>query len=38
VTTVYTVNREARLRELAGLDVGGVFTDDPRLALRVLRG
>jgi glycerophosphoryl diester phosphodiesterase len=37
-TTVYTVNREPRMRELRELGVGGIFTDDPRLALRVLRG
>jgi len=36
-TTVYTVNDEERMRELAGLGVDGVFTDCPdraRLALR----
>jgi glycerophosphoryl diester phosphodiesterase len=37
-TTVYTVNDAARLRELRDLGVSGVFTDDPRLALRVLGG
>jgi glycerophosphoryl diester phosphodiesterase len=35
-TTVYTVNDERRLRELRDLGVSGVFTDDPRLALRAL--
>jgi len=35
-TTVYTVNDPARLIELAGLGVTGVFTDRPDLALRVL--
>jgi glycerophosphoryl diester phosphodiesterase len=35
-TTVYTVNREPRMRELRDLGVSGIFTDDPRLALRVL--
>jgi glycerophosphoryl diester phosphodiesterase len=35
-TTVYTVNGEARIPELAGLGVSGVFTDRPDLALRVL--
>lgn len=33
---VYTVNDEARMRELAALGVGGVFTDRPDLLLRVL--
>jgi glycerophosphoryl diester phosphodiesterase len=37
-TMVYTVNDERRLLELRELGVGGVFTDDPRRALRVLRG
>jgi glycerophosphoryl diester phosphodiesterase len=35
-TTVYTVNDPARMRELRDLGVAGVFTDDPRLALRAL--
>jgi glycerophosphoryl diester phosphodiesterase len=35
-TAVYTVNREERMLELRELGVGGIFTDDPRLALRVL--
>jgi glycerophosphoryl diester phosphodiesterase len=34
--TVYTVNEEARLLELAGLGVDGLFTDRPDLALRTL--
>jgi glycerophosphoryl diester phosphodiesterase len=29
-TTVYTVNDERRMRELIGLGVDGIFTDDPR--------
>jgi glycerophosphoryl diester phosphodiesterase len=36
-TTVYTVNDEARMRELAELGVSGIFTDRPREALRWLR-
>lgn len=36
-TTVYTVNDERRLRELAALGVDGIFTDDPGLLLRVSR-
>jgi glycerophosphoryl diester phosphodiesterase len=36
-TTVYTVNDEARMLELAALGVTGVFTDRPREALRCLR-
>jgi glycerophosphoryl diester phosphodiesterase len=36
-TTVYTVNDDARMRELAALDVGGIFTDRPEQALRALR-
>jgi glycerophosphoryl diester phosphodiesterase len=36
-TTVYTVNGERRMRELRDLGVTGIFTDDPRLALRVVR-
>jgi len=35
-TTVYTVNDGARIRELAGLGVDGVFTDRPDLAREVL--
>ena len=35
-TTVYTVNDADRMRELAELGVGGIFTDRPELALRVL--
>ena len=35
-TTVYTVNRGRRMLELRDLGVGGIFTDDPRLALRTL--
>ncbi len=35
-TTVYTVNDEERLRELARLGVGGVFTDRPDVARSVL--
>ena len=34
---VYTVNDEARMRELRDLGVSGVFTDRPREALEVLR-
>ena len=37
VTTVYTVNDAARMSELAGLGVGGVFTDRPDLLRGVLR-
>jgi glycerophosphoryl diester phosphodiesterase len=36
-TTVYTVNDEPRLRELAALGVTGVFTDRPDLAIDVYR-
>jgi glycerophosphoryl diester phosphodiesterase len=36
-TTVYTVNDEARIAELAELGVGGVFTDRPDRALAVVR-
>jgi glycerophosphoryl diester phosphodiesterase len=36
-TTVYTVNDSARLLELRNLGVTGVFTDDPRRALALLR-
>jgi glycerophosphoryl diester phosphodiesterase len=35
-TTVYTVNDPARMLELAGLGVAGIFTDRPDLALRAL--
>jgi glycerophosphoryl diester phosphodiesterase len=35
-TTVYTVNDKARILELAALDVTGVFTDRPDLALEAL--
>ena len=35
-TTVYTVNEEARMRELAGLGVTGIFTDRPDVARRSL--
>ena len=35
-TTVYTVNDEARMRELAALGVGGIFTDRPAQALKAL--
>ncbi len=31
MTTVYTVNDEARMRELAALGVDGIFTDRPEL-------
>jgi glycerophosphoryl diester phosphodiesterase len=37
-TTVYTVNDEARIRELAELGVGGVFTDRPDRARAALVG
>jgi glycerophosphoryl diester phosphodiesterase len=36
-TAVYTVNKPERMRELAELGVGGVFSDFPDLALRTLR-
>jgi glycerophosphoryl diester phosphodiesterase len=36
-TAVYTVNDEARMRELRELGVGGIFTDDPRRAVTVVR-
>lgn len=36
-TTVYTVNDEARILQLAALGVTGVFTDRPRQALECLR-
>lgn len=35
-TTVYTVNDEPRMLELAGLEVTGLFTDRPRQARDVL--
>jgi glycerophosphoryl diester phosphodiesterase len=34
----WTVNRPRRMRELAGLGVASITTNDPRLALEVLRG
>ena len=37
-TLVFTVNDPARMRALAGAGVSGIYTDDPRLALQVLRG
>jgi glycerophosphoryl diester phosphodiesterase len=36
VTTVYTVNDSARMRELAALGVGGIFSDRPDLLRRAL--
>lgn len=36
-TTVYTVNDEARMRELRDLGVTGIFTDDPARARATLR-
>ena len=36
VSTVYTVNDPERMRELARFGAGGIFTDDPALALRTL--
>jgi glycerophosphoryl diester phosphodiesterase len=33
---VYTVNQEAEMRRLFGLNVDGIFTDDPVLARRIL--
>jgi glycerophosphoryl diester phosphodiesterase len=36
-TLVYTVNDPVRMRMLAEAGVSGIFTDDPGLALRVLR-
>jgi glycerophosphoryl diester phosphodiesterase len=35
IPLVYTVNDEARMRELAAAGVAGIFTDRPELALRV---
>lgn len=37
-TLVFTVNNQVRMRALAQAGVSGIYTDDPRLALRVLRG
>jgi glycerophosphoryl diester phosphodiesterase len=37
-TLVYTVNDPVRMRALAEDGVSGIFTDDPELAFRVLRG
>src|SRR5919109_179447 len=36
-TTVYTVNDPVRMRELAELEVTGIFTDRPRLLRETLR-
>jgi glycerophosphoryl diester phosphodiesterase len=36
-TTVYTVNDSRRMRALAAMEVGGIFTDDPALLRAVLR-
>ena len=36
-TTVYTVNDAERMRQLAALDVTGIFTDRPELAVATLR-
>ena len=36
-TTVFTVNDARRMRALAAMEVGGVFTDDPALLCAVLR-
>jgi glycerophosphoryl diester phosphodiesterase len=36
-TTVYTVNDESRMLELAALGVSGIFTDRPRQALECLQ-
>jgi glycerophosphoryl diester phosphodiesterase len=38
VPLVYTVNDEARMRELAQAGVAGLFTDRPERALRLFRG
>lgn len=38
VATVYTVNEAERMRELAGLGAGGIFTDRPDVALTALAG
>ena len=37
-TTVYTVNDQARMRELAALGVDGIFSDRPDLLLEQIRG
>jgi glycerophosphoryl diester phosphodiesterase len=37
VPLVYTVNEQARMHELDGLGVGGIFTDRPAQALRLFR-
>ena len=37
-TTVYTVNEQARMRELVALGVDGIFTDRPELLRASLRG
>jgi glycerophosphoryl diester phosphodiesterase len=37
-TAVYTVNDEARMRELLELGVDGIFTDRPELLLALVRG
>ena len=37
-TTVFTVNDPARMRELADLGVGGIFTDRPALLREVVGG
>jgi glycerophosphoryl diester phosphodiesterase len=37
VPLVYTVNDEARMRELAAFGAGGIFTDLPERALRLVR-
>jgi glycerophosphoryl diester phosphodiesterase len=36
-TLVFTVNDPARMRALAQAGVSGIYTDEPRLARRVLR-
>jgi glycerophosphoryl diester phosphodiesterase len=36
VTTVYTVNDPARMRELAAMGVDGIFSDRPDLLRRAL--
>jgi glycerophosphoryl diester phosphodiesterase len=36
-TTVYTVNEERRMRELAALGVDGIFSDRPELLRAALR-
>ena len=37
-TLVFTVNNRVRMSALARAGVSGIYTDDPRLALQVLRG